>query len=365
MKNKIDKSIGKSKYLQLRDILKSEIGKLHAGSKFYTQLEVMKKYNLSCATVSRAMQELTEAGFLTRKTGEGTFVKSLVPAEKDTNTRETLFLLFPDMSVLCDLNPLNWFIKSEILKGIFCSYAGNCQFISEKEFMKKPDQYGKLITMNPSEKNIKLLNSEKIKFITINQIQKFAQDFNNVNINHMPGIFEAVAYLVKELGQKKIAIITSDLSAHSDRIAAFQIGIKTFDLHVPEYFWVKAENGRPEGGYNAMKKLLNLKDPPTAVFVDTDIKASGAINAIRDEGLSVPDDISIIGFDDIPDAMKMNPPLTTVSGMYFEMGSEAIRLLEKKYVRKLTNIPSVTINTKLIIRKSCKIHKEVEYEKHR
>jgi len=358
MRHKIDKSIGKSKYLQLTDILKSEIEKLHAGDRFYTQLEVMKKYNLSCATVSRAMQELSEAGFLTRKTGGGTFIKSPFPPEEDAEITSTLFLIFPEASVLRDVNPLNWFIKDEIQKGILHSYAGSCQFIKAEEFLKEPARYQKLIVMNPSEQLSSFLDSTACKFVAINQTQRYGQSYNNVNISHMPGIVEAVTYLVKELEHREVAIITSALSAHSERIAAFQIGMRTFDLPVPDDSWIKAENGRPEGGYDAMKKLLKLKNIPTAVFVDTDIKASGAMEAVKDAGLRIPEDISIIGFDDIPDAKEMAPPLTTVSGMYFEMGAESVRLLEEKCGKKLTDIPSTTINTKLVIRKSCTKAKE-------
>lgn len=353
MKNKIDKNIGKSKYLQLTDLLKAEIEKLHVGDKFYTQLEVMKKYKLSCATVSRAMQELTEAGFLTRKTGGGTFIKSPFPPEKDIETSEMLFLVFPAVSVLRDVNPLNWFVKDEIQKGILHSYTGNCQFVSSEAYLKEPERYSKLIAMNPSAEMSELLDSTGAKYVAINQTQKFGQNSNNININHMPGIVDGIAYLVKELGHRKIAIITSALSAHSERIAAFQIGMRTFDLAISDEFWIKAENGSPEGGYNAMKKLLSLKERPSAVFVDTDTKASGAMDAVKDAGVNIPHDISIIGFDDIPDAKEMDPPLTTVNGMYFEMGAEAVRLLEEKCARKLSDIPSITINTKLIIRKSC------------
>lgn len=84
-----------------------------------------------------------------------------------------------------------------------------------------------------------------------------------------------------------------------------------------------------EGGFEAMNILLNLprESRPTAVISSNDLMALGAIHAIRSSGLSIPGDISVIGFDDISIAAHSNPPLTTISPPKFELGSKAVQML--------------------------------------
>lgn len=123
------------------------------------------------------------------------------------------------------------------------------------------------------------------------------------------------------------------------------------DLNIPcppEYIEL-VEPGSKEAGAKALSKLLKLgKNRPTAVFVDTDIKATGAIEAAVEAGLKVPEDISIAGFDDIPDAKSMRPALTTVKVPYYEMGVQAVKRLVS--INGKSNYPPM--ETELIIRKS-------------
>jgi LacI family transcriptional regulator len=82
-----------------------------------------------------------------------------------------------------------------------------------------------------------------------------------------------------------------------------------------------------EGGYEGMQRLLTLPARPTAIFAANDMMAMGAILAIQEAGLSVPQDIAVVGFDDIPTARLVNPPLTTVAQFQVELGRRAADLL--------------------------------------
>jgi LacI family transcriptional regulator len=82
-----------------------------------------------------------------------------------------------------------------------------------------------------------------------------------------------------------------------------------------------------EGGYQGMQELLALVARPTAVFAANDVMAIGALRAIREVGLSVPADIAIIGFDDIPIAKLVYPPLTTVAQHQEQLGQHAAQML--------------------------------------
>ncbi|OGV51881.1 MAG: hypothetical protein A2017_00540 [Lentisphaerae bacterium GWF2_44_16] len=355
MKAVIDKANGVPKYLQLKEILKKEIASMKRGDRFHTEHEIMKKYRLSFSTVSRAVRELAQAGLVERKAGKGTFIKSKFEKKYGmTDIKGQLLVIAGIESLNAAENPLNWFCHNEVQRGIVNSYAGPVRIITESEFIKGAEiESEMLILENPVPFVVERCRENGTCFVIINQMQNPEYREDSVNISHISGSFEALSYLIKELGHKRVAMITGGLATHSERIAAYHIALKTFNIPFEEKLFVKSEGGAERNGYEAMRKLLKLKEKPSAVFVDTDIKALGALRAVSDAGLKVPEDISVIGFDNMPDSASSNPPLTTVGGSYYEMGAEAVRLLEKKYAEKKKNIESILINTKLLIRKSC------------
>jgi LacI family transcriptional regulator len=98
---------------------------------------------------------------------------------------------------------------------------------------------------------------------------------------------------------------------------------------------------------------LALAEPPTAIFASNDLSAFGAIEAIRQHGLRIPDDISVVGFDDIPQASLVYPKLTTVHQPLTQIGREAITLLLEYIADPAQGTRQVTLETQLITRDSC------------
>jgi LacI family transcriptional regulator len=107
-------------------------------------------------------------------------------------------------------------------------------------------------------------------------------------------------------------------------------------------------------GYENTKRLLQSADPPpTAIFASNDLSAFGAMDAAREHGYRIPDDISIIGFDDIPQASFVFPKLTTVRQPLEQMGQVAVKMLLEQ-IEDQSNTPQrVALATQLVIRDSC------------
>jgi LacI family repressor for deo operon, udp, cdd, tsx, nupC, and nupG len=105
-----------------------------------------------------------------------------------------------------------------------------------------------------------------------------------------------------------------------------------------------------------MNQYLDLNHPPTAVFAANDEMAFGAINAISSKGLSVPHDISVVGFDDIKFSSIFKPALTTISQPAFEMGTMAMKLLIKLMNKEEIERHQYLMEDQLIIRDSCSTH---------
>jgi DNA-binding LacI/PurR family transcriptional regulator len=103
-----------------------------------------------------------------------------------------------------------------------------------------------------------------------------------------------------------------------------------------------------------MRGLLRLPEPPTAVFAASDVLAMGALAAAREHGARVPEDVSVIGFDDIDFAAYCNPPLTTVRVPAYEMGQLAVRVLISLIRGRETTPRRYLLDTDLIVRGSCR-----------
>jgi len=130
-----------------------------------------------------------------------------------------------------------------------------------------------------------------------------------------------------ELGHRRIAYVTG-LADHSDdlgRLAGYRQALVAAGI-ARDSALVAPGTGRPGGGERALPLLMELDDPPTAVFCYNDMTAIGLMGAAREAGLSVPDDLAIVGFDDIPFASHVQPSLTTIAQLKVEMGEWAMEM---------------------------------------
>lgn len=171
--------------------------------------------------------------------------------------------------------------------------------------------------------------------------------------NNFSGSEMAVKYL-HSIGHHKIAHISGHQRTFAgiERLKGFQHAAKELKLNIPSYYITEGGFFSYEGGYGAMKLLLELDDQPTAVFAAGDLMAIGAINAIRDYGLSVPQDVSIVGFDDIELAAFTTPKLTTIKQDTDLIGENAAKVLLNQINEKNKVFSAVTIPVELMIRES-------------
>lgn len=174
--------------------------------------------------------------------------------------------------------------------------------------------------------------------------------------DNVKGCELAINYLYN-LGHRKIAHISGgaleDTWATRVRIKGYIAAMIKLGLKIPDEYLVDGKNFRYDGGYEAMNNILKLKDKPTAVFVAGDHMAIGAIQAIKDAGLNVPNDISIIGFDDIELSEYISPRLTTIRQEVAEIGIVAMDVLVEQINSSEKYKTDRIIPVSLIERDSC------------
>ncbi len=188
------------------------------------------------------------------------------------------------------------------------------------------------------------------------------EDVDFVSPDNLKGGFEATQHLI-DLGHRRIGFIGANLKGGSSlkRLQGYLSALKKHNIEIDE----RLVTGRNEDvsevpgysteeiGFEGMNRLLSLPDPPTAVFARNDFTAIGAMSAINDAGLRIPEDIAIVGFDDISLAIRTSPPLTTVrQPMRLEGQLAAEMLLERIESSEKISRRERILNCELIVRES-------------
>lgn len=182
------------------------------------------------------------------------------------------------------------------------------------------------------------------------------KSYDYVVINNVSGSYRAIKYFIDN-GHERIGMLGScvNISNFDYRYKGFKKAIEESGLTVRQEDEILIEPTL-DGSYRDVKKYLEQnqgKELPTALFAFNDIMALGAIRAMQEQGINVPKDISIIGFDDIPFSSLSNPNMTTVKVYTEEMGSIAVRRLVDKIDNEDKEVPlKIEIDTKLIERNS-------------
>lgn len=173
-----------------------------------------------------------------------------------------------------------------------------------------------------------------------------------VGATNWQGAYNATEYLVK-LGHTRIGFITGsmDLGAAIDRLDGYKSALKTQHIPVDKALIYEGNFFQPDG-YAGACTLLDLDDPPTAIFASNDVMAMGAMDAVRSRGMRVPGDVSILGFDDIPQAEMVRPALSTVRQPLKQMGGVATQMLIDKLENPNKEIGRTELPTELIARAS-------------
>jgi LacI family transcriptional regulator len=176
-------------------------------------------------------------------------------------------------------------------------------------------------------------------------------DVNSLDVDNIQASQEATLHLFR-LGRKRVATITGPQNqvAGFDRFQGYQQALSERQQPLLPELIVEGDFTEA-GGYTAMLQLLPMK--PDAIFIASDMMAVGAIRAIREANLHIPNDIAIIGFDDIPTASKMDPPLTTVRQPVRSMGALAVETLIDIINHPESETRHIVIATELVIRSSC------------
>jgi len=174
-----------------------------------------------------------------------------------------------------------------------------------------------------------------------------------VNNDNKKAAYDATAHLLK-LGHKRIGFIggSPELVVTMDRLSGYASALQdagaAFDPQL-----VTSEDFLEEGGYTGMMRLLAVPERPSAIIASDDVLAFGAMRAAGELGYRIPDDLAIVGFNDIPLAKLANPPMTTMNVHIYELGQQSARMLIEQIEWPATGAKEHLVPHELVVRRSC------------
>ena len=209
-----------------------------------------------------------------------------------------------------------------------------------------------LVAANLSEGQHQQLDRRSIPYVVIDTDGEPPADVASVGSDNWNGGLAATRHLLA-LGHRRIAMITGpwDMLCSLARVDGFRSAHEEAGAAVDPAL-VREGNFYVEAGFNQGLELLSLPDRPTAVFAGSDMQALGVLRAAHQLGLRVPEDLSVVGYDDLPLASWVGPPLTTVRQPLREMGAAATQILLDMARGRSPKVRRLNLSTELVLRES-------------
>lgn len=211
-----------------------------------------------------------------------------------------------------------------------------------------------ILLVLPSEEAIERLEHSGLPFVLIHNQGGLPTTIPSVRITSWEGGFVATSHLIK-LGHRRIAYIGKTAKAIEaiERLAGYRAALDSANVPIDPQLLCDGDLTENDG-YIATKALLELSEPPTAIFAGNDRQAAGVYRALHELGLTVPGDVSVIGFDNLPYTEIMNPPLTTVHAPRLELGRTAATMLLHLINEEPLEMTRVILPTHFVERQSCR-----------
>ncbi|GGI95596.1 LacI family DNA-binding transcriptional regulator [Paenibacillus hunanensis] len=192
--------------------------------------------------------------------------------------------------------------------------------------------------------------------ILFSSVQSPDADFISVLIDDYQAAYDATEYLIRS-GHTAISYLGGDLedvTSGQNRYNGFRDALRKHDITIPEEY-VKFGDYKLPSGHRLMGELLALAQPPTVVFAASDDMAVGALNCVLDQGLRVPEDVSIMGFDGSTITDIVRPSITSMQQPIYEMGQVSLENLHRLIIRdKQRPQADIMLQHQLVVRESCK-----------
>ncbi|MFZ5351539.1 MAG: LacI family DNA-binding transcriptional regulator [Bacillota bacterium] len=328
--------------------------------------DVAKAAGVDPSTVSRVIADNPRISQKTKEKvlqvmNELDFHPNAIARSLANRSTQTIGVIMPNSSEQVFVNPfftevMRGISMSALKKGynVLFSTGSNTEeeYKSTKRLVNEKRVDGLiLLTSRVGDKTIEELMKKKFPFVVVGKPTK-NENINWVDNNNSEAGYTATEHLIKQ-GHKAIGFIGGEFSYvfMGERFRGYKKALDVYGIEFSKDY-LALEEFLEEGGYRAMKKLMAVNKRMTAAVVADDLMAFGVMRAIREEGLRIPNDIAVVGFNDTPLARYVDPPLTSVEIFVFELGYNAAEILINQLEQEDEQKKHIIIPTRLIERKS-------------
>lgn len=322
--------------------------------------DVAQEAGVSIATVSRALNGKTDVASVTRENILRIAQEKGYISNKHARTlvgRHLIGFTVPQVRSLYFVEIMQGAAEAlEAHEANLVVCPTDYQSAREKSLLKRLLRAGVdgALLVLPSESNTELLRLQQrgYPFVIVDPTLPVSEHLLVVAATNIAGGRQATEHLLS-LGHRRIGAITGPASwcATTDRLAGYYAVLSSAGLVIDPALAVAADF-TIEGGMQAANQLLALSEPPTAIFAFNDEMAVGTLRAAEQRGLRVPEDLSIVGFDDATFASYTTPALTTVRQPSRELGRVGIGILFRQMQGQTIEARKIELSTRLIVRES-------------
>jgi GntR family transcriptional regulator, arabinose operon transcriptional repressor len=342
---------------QLKDILLKEItdGSFHQGGRIPSERELAERFAISRASVRETITELINSGILFRTVGKGTFVASearrpdiAVPSISFVISEEIFNFVQTGYNKI--LSGVQQVCRDRGTQLLFNSIGEEPSSSNNGRKMEAKQQLSGCIVVGGVRRHvIDRLHEEGIPTVLVDIIlNDDTLDFPSVTIDYEAGARMAVKYLY-ENGHRKIGYIGfSGSQKYEGYWTSLEQLTLQYDPRQVEFLQLLDLQPGILAGYHAMQRIISRKRLPSAIVVTNDFVAIGVLEALGMSGIKVPDQMSIIGFDDL--GLKPSPPLTTIRVNLTRVGEKAAEQLFRLIEGKAEDTKNTIIPVELTIR---------------
>lgn len=328
-----------------------------------TITDVARKANVSKSTVShvingtRFVEEATKKRVL-RAIDDLGYRPSAVARSLTTNKTQTIGV------IVSDLTNRFWGEMIRSIEEVLGAANYSLLVSNTDEVLELEERYLNLMLSQQVDGIIAAATSQRWEALDLAEVKNLPivfldREFEGmdqrpyVGVDNQAGAYLGTKHLI-ECGYTEIGVIAGfqRLSSMRGRLAGFQQALSDYGLHLPEE-WVGNTLLTPEAARAATRQILSLPHRPQALFINNNFLSLGVLLALDDMGLSCPEDIGLVGFDDHPWAAICNPPLTVVRQPVVELGRHAANIMLQLINDEVPSQTQVTLDCDLVIRRSC------------